>query len=114
MTTTLTRQRHLARERKARQRELASICGRPHRDVVERAIVDALRAFLSRDETSLSRPLDPRAILLHARDALLARSEADADAGRTTAAYNPSEVMDALRCRLLVPPAPRSGIRGVA
>lgn len=110
MTTSLVRQRHQARERKARQRELAAVCGRPTRDVVERAVVDALRAFLSR-EGSLSRPLDPRAILLHARDALLARSEADRDAGHDAPAFRPEEVVDALRVRLLVPASPRPGAR---
>ncbi len=96
-------ERELARKRKQGERERRRDAGRPEPVILDRAIGDALRSYLSRDDRSLTRPLDPAALLRTVRDHLLLRNVKLERAGREPVVYDPVEVVDALKERLLTP-----------
>ncbi|KTS25894.1 hypothetical protein NS228_23825 [Methylobacterium indicum] len=96
-------ERALARSRKQEERGRRRDARRPEPVVLDRAIADALRSYLSRDDRSLTRPLDPAALLRTVRDHLLLRNVKLERAGREPIVYDPQQVVDALKERLLTP-----------
>lgn len=96
-------ERALARKRKAEERERRRDAGRPEPAILDRAIADALRSYLSRGDRSLARPLEPVALLKTVRDHLLLRNLRLEKAGREPVVYDPAEVVQALKERLLTP-----------
>lgn len=94
-------ERELARKRKQGERERRRDAGRPEPVILDRAIADALRSFLSRDDLPLTRPLDPVALLKTVRDHLLLRNLRLEKEGREPIVYDPQQVVQALKERLL-------------
>ncbi|GAB6842679.1 hypothetical protein HNR00_003250 [Methylorubrum rhodinum] len=96
-------ERALARSRKAEERCRRRDAGRPEPAILDKAIADALRSFLSRDDHSLTRPLNPAALLRTVQEHLLLRSVRAEKAGREPVVYDPRQVVGALKERLLTP-----------
>jgi hypothetical protein len=96
-------ERALARKRKTEERDRRRAARRPEPVILDRAIGDALRSYLSRDDRSLTRPLDPAALLRTVRDHLLLRNVKLEKAGREPIIYDPAQVVEALKERLLTP-----------
>lgn len=98
----IVHERELARRRKAAERNRLRDLGRPDAAALDRAIADALRTFLSVDDRSLTRPLDPRALLTETMEQLRQRSARAQESGRDEVVYDARQVVDALKNRLLV------------
>lgn len=96
-------ERELARKRKAEERGRRRDAGRPEPAILDRAIADALRSYLSRDDRPLTRPIDPVALLKTVRDHLLLRNLRLEKEGREPIVYDPQQVVDAMKERLLTP-----------
>ncbi|MFH6784867.1 hypothetical protein [Methylobacterium sp. MA0201] len=97
-------ERREAARRKAEQRERQRARGMPDAATVERALVDALRIYLTRDNTTLQRILDPAAVLLYARNLVLSRSYVAHEQDPEKPRYEPAAVVEAIRRRVMVPP----------
>jgi hypothetical protein len=96
-------ERALARKRKQQERGRRRDAGRPEPVILDRAIADALRSHLSRDEHTLTRPLNPAVLLRTVQEHLLLRSVRAGEAGRESVVYDPKQVVEALKERLLTP-----------
>ncbi|TXM74852.1 hypothetical protein FV226_05630 [Methylobacterium sp. WL12] len=80
----------------------------PEPEALDKAIVDAMRVFLLRHDDSLLRPIDPMSILVLATQYLQAKARRSA-APDGAVPYDGKAVSEAMRLRLLVPPAPERG-----
>jgi len=99
----VARIRTQSRERKRAERDRRRDARRPDPAVLDRAIADALRSYLTRIDRPLTRPIDPVALLKTVRDHLLLRNLRLEKEGREPIIYDPQQVVDALKERLLTP-----------
>lgn len=101
----VSRRRRLGAERQRELRERRRAAGVPEPEALDRAIVDGLRAVLACTPEGLTRPLMPIVVLGHATQTLQARARRAAGPDGSIP-YDGKAVAEALRQRLLVPPAP--------
>ncbi len=104
-----SRRRAVARDRKRRQRSSEAERGRPTLDVLDRAVVDALRGLLlaAPEGERYNRPIRPDALILAVGGFLVKRSIRDRAAGRDVVAYKREEVAKAIEARLFSTPRAR-------
>ncbi|BCM83805.1 hypothetical protein [Methylobacterium indicum] len=104
-----SRRRAVARDRKRRQRASEAERGRPDLMVLDRAIVDALRALLlsAPGGERYTRAIRPEALILAVGAHLVKRSIQDRAAGRAVVAYKREEVAAAIESRLFSTPRGR-------
>lgn len=101
----VARMRDLGRKRKRAERERAKGAGRPIPATVDRAVVDAVRAFLARDPSG-SRPIQPDALVRTIALQLLRRSHRARADGAGAVRFTREGVEAALKERLLTPGKP--------
>ncbi|NEU12611.1 hypothetical protein G3T14_10725 [Methylobacterium sp. BTF04] len=104
----ISRRRRLGADRQRELRERRRAAGTPEPEALDRAIVDAMRVFLLRHDDSLLRPIDPMSILVLATQFLQAKARRSA-APDGAIPYDGTAVSEAMRLRLLVPPATERG-----
>ncbi|WP_279357296.1 hypothetical protein [Methylobacterium indicum] len=105
----VSRRRAVDRDRKRRQRASEAERGRPDLAVLDRAIVDALRATLLAvpGGERYTKPVKLDALILAVGAFLVKRSQRDRAAGRAVVAYKREEVAAAIEARLFSPPRAR-------
>ncbi|BAQ49600.1 hypothetical protein [Methylobacterium aquaticum] len=104
-----SRRKACARNRKRRQRASEAKRGRPDLAVLDRAIVDSLRAIFRSAPAGerYKKAVHPDALILAVAGHLVKRSVQDRAAGRDVVAYRRQEVADAIEVRLFGPPRAR-------
>lgn len=97
----IARRRRLGAERMRELRERRRNAGLPEPEVLDKAIIDGLRAVLAATPEGLTRPLNPILVLAHATQTLQARAH-KAPLPDGSIPYDGKAVAEALRKRLLV------------